>query len=143
MFAFAPATLITATPEAFFSTCALLGHISLFYSSRAGNGAVYLVSVLAAACAFSIATAFRANGLLLTGFVIWTTIWSSAGHADVIQRAGKVLLTIAASAIVILPFISGQVWAHDRFCRTDASVRRPWCSRSSPAIYSYVQSTYW
>lgn len=50
----------------------------------------------------------------------------------------KMLKSALYAAIVCLPWLSTQIYAYYMFCPD-----RPWCSRSPPLIYSFVQDHYW
>lgn len=140
-----PSTLITPTPEPFFALFALLGHLSL-----------ESVSPLAAALFYAIATAFRANGIILAGFFVWKLIWArlhaaaaAAAKTTNSSLAAEMVFRIAvatplAVAITLSPFILGQTWAYMRFCLDDGvTAARPWCTAALPLSYTFVQREYW
>lgn len=128
-------TLASPTPESFYSLASLVGLLYLETNSihGCGWGTVAITSFW-----FAVATAFRANGALLVGYVAFKLI----GEA----RCGRVIsaaLKLAASTAVCMSAnVLFQVWAYGRFC-LDEQTKRPWCARCVPSVYTFVQSQYW
>lgn len=119
---FAPASmsaLAAPTPEPFFSVFSLAGMLLL-------DGSV--VGDLLGAASFAAATLFRANGILLAGYVVW----------HVYTRRASVPWAALLIAVGVAPFIAFQAWAHTRLCPG-----QPWCTAVPPLVYSYVQRMYW
>ncbi len=60
-------------------------------------------------------------------------------------REGRVVsgvLKLGVSiAICVAPNVLFQAWAYSRFCVQEAA--RPWCGRTVPSVYTFVQSHYW
>lgn len=131
---FAPAagtTLSCPTPEPFFSLAALAGLLALERSPS-------LSARLHAALWFALATLFRANGLLLIGFLAWHTFYTPSPH-PLPKRLALGLATFTPLALIAAsPFVLFQAWAYGRFCGTAV-----WCSARLPNAYGYVQATYW
>lgn len=127
--------LSSPTPEPFFSFLALLGLVCLSWR-RAPRCAG-----LAAAVCFSLATLFRANGILLAGFLVWHALWRPC-LARVARSyavwACDTFLALAGVLLVCLPLILQQAWAYAHLCP-----ERPWCKETVPLPYSYIQATYW
>lgn len=144
IFAFSPSTFLLPTPEPFFSFGSLLGQILISYSEMAAGPHESSISIIAAALAFGAATAFRVNGVLLAGFLLWRTQWTNTRTAGRMSTIHVTMLTISIMSLATLPFITSQVWSYWRFCDDRSEqAQRPWCSRSSPLIYYFVQETYW
>lgn len=119
---FAPASmsaLSSPTPEPFFSFFSLVGMLLLDGSA---------VRDLLAATAFAAATLFRANGVLLCGYVVWQVY---------IQRASAPWAALLV-AVCVAPFVAFQAWAYGRLCPG-----QPWCTDAVPLVYPYVQRVYW
>ncbi|KDQ15752.1 glycosyltransferase family 76 protein [Botryobasidium botryosum FD-172 SS1] len=97
---------------------------------------------LLASAFFAVAGAFRANGILLAGFIIWGLVVE-----PFIRNRQLALSSIAKAAtltaIVTTPFALYQYYAYTRFCKPPHSTPREWCSRTAPLIYSFVQERYW
>ncbi|KAG8854196.1 ER membrane glycoprotein subunit of the GPI transamidase complex-like protein [Tulasnella sp. 330] len=100
----------------------------------------------ATAC-FMVATAFRANGIMLAGFLVWGIVLFPVikGLAD--SRKMPLLLAVNLSAIVALPLAAHQYFAYTQFCNTSTpsfdGTLRPWCLDRLPLIYPFVQRQYW
>ncbi|WFD36759.1 ER membrane glycoprotein subunit of the GPI transamidase complex-like protein [Malassezia cuniculi] len=119
---FAPASmsaLASPTPEPFFSFFSLLGMLLL------GGGAL---GDIAGALCFAAATMFRANGILLVGYIVW----------QVYLRRTRVHWAVILGAVSVSPFAAFQGWAYSRLCPG-----QPWCTGTIPLVYSYVQQKYW
>lgn len=144
IFAFSPSTLLLPTPEPFFSFSALLGHIFVSYSETAARPHGFTSLIIAAALAFGSATAFRANGILLAGFLLWRMRWTHTQTAGRVPAVHMAILMTSIMPLAILPFMISQVWSYWRFCDDRVGqAQRPWCSRGIPSIYNFVQETYW
>ncbi|KAG8903749.1 ER membrane glycoprotein subunit of the GPI transamidase complex-like protein [Tulasnella sp. 403] len=108
---------------------------------------------------FMLATAFRSNGVMLIGFLIWglvvdPTIRKLGASIPVIDLGffQNTLYALFLSVTTILPFALHQYHGYLRFCRSTAGVPhptnitelRPWCEvKPFPLIYTFVQSHYW
>ncbi|KAI0790691.1 GPI mannosyltransferase 2 [Abortiporus biennis] len=93
-----------------------------------------------AACSFSLASAFRSNGIMLGGFIIWGLLLEPAFRLQKVALT-QVLKATILTAVIFAPFIYHQYAAYTSFCFADTP--RPWCSQRLPLIYSYVQKQYW
>ena len=148
-----PATWLAGSySEPFYTFFALRG---LIFLSRRGY---FLASV-----AFAFATLFRANGILLTGFIIWSLIVApflrtrevSYLHIPFftigsIQRPCpqvKLLPILYASllaGVCVSPFVLHQLRGYWLFCvSAKHEAPRKWCGETIPAIYPFVQAHYW
>ncbi|THH07761.1 hypothetical protein EW145_g3162 [Phellinidium pouzarii] len=97
---------------------------------------------------FALASAFRSNGIVLAGYIVWGMLIEpalsvSASLTNIISV--KILLKMIScallSALPLAPFLFHQYNGYVAFCT--AGEQRPWCSNRLPFIYSFVQSTYW
>ncbi|KAF8342835.1 GPI mannosyltransferase 2 [Cantharellus anzutake] len=131
-----PATLLFGTyAEPFFSYFALRG---MLHAERQqfGSAAIY----------FALATTFRANGVLLVGYLMWGMVVVPLLR---FQRTPQVTTATAATALLyvtvsISPFFLHQILAFQSFCHTPSVGLLPeWCVSTIPLIYPYVQSKYW
>lgn len=114
-------SLSAPTPEPFYSFLALCGYNLL------DQGAWGLFG---ASVCFASATYFRANGVLLAGFVVWYALRS--------KSLGVFVVGIVGAFLMASPFLLHQVWAYMQMCPG-----RPWCDSPLPLAYSFVQSHYW
>jgi phosphatidylinositol glycan class V len=92
---------------------------------------------------FAISTLTRSNGLLHgTIFLIDASITLRTLLAT--RKAihlFHLLTIIIAGSLIALAFALPQAIAYTEFCT--ASNSRPWCTRTLPSIYSWVQKHYW
>jgi Gpi18-like mannosyltransferase len=136
-----PSTLVTPTPESFFSFFALLGHL---YACKATKGAapsqdrLQIVDLWIASSCYAFATAFRANGLLLSGFLVWQVYWKPPRQISRLSAFLAPALAVHCTA----PFFLSQGFAYIRFCYAESD-RRQWCDKIIPSVYSHVQDQYW
>ncbi|KAF7376005.1 GPI mannosyltransferase 2 [Mycena sanguinolenta] len=94
----------------------------------------------AAALAFTLAAAFRSNGFLLSGFIIWGLLVQPVLERKPI-RVTSFLSCVVLSVLPFAPFIAHNSAAYFAFC--SAADPPEWCMRRLPLIYSYVQARYW
>lgn len=94
---------------------------------------------------FGAATTFRSNGIL-TGFLL-------------LEEAVRVLLRLkdglnivnlrrlvaagVGGLFVLAGFLLPQLVAYQEYCTTSSLDRRPWCGRTLPSVYTFVQEHYW
>ncbi|KAJ3820467.1 glycosyltransferase family 76 protein [Lentinula raphanica] len=93
---------------------------------------------------FCLATTFRSNGVLLSGYILWGLLVEPLLTTAITpMRLDVYAKSIAYSAMIFAPFIYHQMTGYLAFC-TGAAMNTPsWCTQSLPLIYSHVQSTYW
>lgn len=129
-------TLTSPTPEPFYSLAALLGLLSL-ESSRTCRW-----SIVSAALWFGVAVWFRANGVLLIGFLVWRLLFHPVQGS--MRKCGSVAALVPLALLVGAPFALFQTWAYARLCEGDVESGEPeWCRARVPNAYAHVQSTYW
>lgn len=153
-----PSTLVTPTPEPFFAFFSLLGlallspaiDVTTKRPTASSNASPEPMGLLLAAGCFAFATSFRANGLLLVGYLVYYALWTDPTPKSTAASSSHALLTKAlvlpaAVGISILPFVLSQTWAWRRFCLNHAvgESARPWCEARLPLVYSFVQAEYW
>lgn len=138
----AATTLASPTPEAFFSFASLMGMLHL-----GANGRCRWSSLLGASLWFAVATAFRANGVLLTGFIAFRLLFAPDWHSR--SRLSRLVAGLATfiplAAICVSPLVLFQAWSYGRFCtELDSTIApRPWCKERPPSVFTFVQSEYW
>ncbi|KDQ57728.1 glycosyltransferase family 76 protein [Jaapia argillacea MUCL 33604] len=130
-----PATLRYAPyTEPFFTFFSYQGMLAC------ANGRYLLASTL-----FACAGAFRSNGVLLGGFVIWDLVAYPFLQRKSFSIWRAVYATIL-TALIFTPFIAHQHSAYTLFCSSPPPSSNPnpiWCNKTLPSIYTYVQSKYW
>lgn len=141
-----PAGLFLSAPysESTFAFLSFLGH--LFFAKGVLSDkrtAAHDVSLIASGMWFGFATAFRSNGVLgglLFAFELLRELSSPPTLASIRRR---VTLIVGGSAIAI-GFALPQVIAYLTFCSDCLTTeKRPWCSKTLPSIYTFVQEHYW
>lgn len=93
-----------------------------------------------------IATLFRSNGLL-NGIVVAAEFASHAAvfiRKPTIPSARRVVALGIAGLLVGTSFLLPQAFGYMAFCTEAVEPGpRPWCSRTVPSIYAWVQERYW
>ncbi|KAF9071075.1 GPI mannosyltransferase 2 [Rhodocollybia butyracea] len=92
---------------------------------------------------FALAGAFRSNGVLLSGFILWGILiqpFLESGKPPTI--ISSYIKSVVYTATIFTPFVYHQVTGYIAFCTSGVNAE-PWCSKSIPVIYSHVQSKYW
>ncbi|KAL5329206.1 hypothetical protein ACEPPN_002716 [Leptodophora sp. 'Broadleaf-Isolate-01'] len=144
-----PGGLFLSSPYAE-SSCALLSFTGclLFTKSivhKRPNTANHDLLVLLSGICFGIATTFRSNGilygLLLLEEAFRTLLMLKDGlQISVIRR---LLATGLGGMSVGAGFLVPQYIAYSEYCGETGTIIRPWCQRSLPSIYTFVQDYYW
>ncbi|KAF7311676.1 GPI mannosyltransferase 2 [Mycena kentingensis (nom. inval.)] len=96
---------------------------------------------LLASLYFTAAAAFRANGFLLVGFLIWGIALQPLLERKKIYLSSVLVTCGALSALPFIPFVAHNYAAFSVFCKPDSGT--PWCTHRVPLIYPYVQGQYW
>lgn len=145
-----PAGLFLSAPYAE-SSCALLtfsGYL-LFVKSFNSDGdttASHDLLVLISGVLFGIATTFRSNGLLnglaFLQEALQRLVELKSGRRS--STARRLLATGLGGMSIAAGFLLPQYIAYMEYCAQPASsLLRPWCQRSLPSIYTFVQEHYW
>ncbi|KAK2467794.1 hypothetical protein APHAL10511_000089 [Amanita phalloides] len=97
---------------------------------------------LLATVLFTLASSFRSNGFLLSGYILWGQVMQP------ILTSGKVALSalvtaIISTSIVFVPFMYHNYTAYTVFCKFAVDETPSWCADTLPCIYTYSQSRYW
>lgn len=140
-----PAGLFLSAPYAE-SSCALLSFTGTLAFSRSftSHGPINNLFILLSGLLFGIATTFRSNGIL-SGFLLleeaFRLVLSFADRIDA-AKLFRLISTGAAGILVGTGLVLPQYIAHLDYCGADGLVR-PWCERTIPSIYVFVQEHYW
>jgi phosphatidylinositol glycan class V len=96
---------------------------------------------------FAAATLMRSNGLL-SGVIFLYDVARYMPAAMSAQLSThdvrRITVTCMAGTLIALAFLGPQYLAYAEFCdRESGTGTRPWCDKTFPSIYSWVQSHYW
>ncbi|KZV62811.1 glycosyltransferase family 76 protein [Peniophora sp. CONT] len=94
---------------------------------------------------FALSTAFRSNGLMNAGFLLWDLAAQDMILHRKMPRVSKISQAFILTLLVFTPFLAHQYTAYRVFCGGDQLVHSdaPWCLDTLPFIYGYVQGKYW
>jgi phosphatidylinositol glycan class V len=150
---FSPAGLFLSAPYAE-SPCALLSFsgILLFVKSIVGRKERPSIGkdllVLLSGMTFGVATTFRSNGIL-NGLLLLEEAFGllfSLRRGFRLTTIRRLVATGLGGLSVGAGFIVPQYIAWKEYCgqgEIDANFLRPWCHKSLPSVYSFVQDHYW
>ncbi|KAI9096924.1 GPI mannosyltransferase 2 [Phlyctochytrium arcticum] len=131
------------------SPFACLTFIGMYFAAK---GHESLLWYLLAAVSWTLATRFRANGVVYAGYFLWylvlDPIFQRQWTNDRAKRLLEAGLGFVLASFPLLQFYSNQLDAYRLFCTPGTfnghtSESRPWCFKAIPSIYSYVQEAYW
>jgi phosphatidylinositol glycan class V len=102
-----------------------------------------LIRLLLSGVCFGLATTVRSNGVF-SGLIYFHHVYMLL-HSKINTRTVVTVAVIGLSSVAILTgMLLPQYLAYQDFCiQPLAGELRPWCSRSLPSIYSWVQEHYW
>jgi phosphatidylinositol glycan class V len=102
-----------------------------------------LIRLLLSGVCFGLATTVRSNGVF-SGLIYLHHVYMLL-HSKINTRTVVAVAVIGLSSVAILTgMLLPQYLAYQDFCvQPLAGELRPWCSRSLPSIYSWVQEHYW
>ncbi|RDB24784.1 GPI mannosyltransferase 2 [Hypsizygus marmoreus] len=116
-----------------------------FFTYLSYKGMLYAAKecwILATIC-FTLATTFRSNGILLSGYIIWSLVIQPFLDRKK-TSALKIMYALFLTVVVTLPFAYHNYSAYSLFCSSSSPTHRPgWCDNFPPSIYTHVQSKYW
>ncbi|KEQ75587.1 mannosyltransferase [Aureobasidium namibiae CBS 147.97] len=146
---FSSAGLFLSAPyaESLFSMLNFLGillHVGISYGMPLEKyGPSALIRLLLSGVCFGLATTCRSNGVF-SGLIYFHHLYMLF-HSKINVRTIVTVAVIGLSAIMILAgMLLPQYLAYQDFCVfSPADELRPWCSRSLPSVYSWVQEHYW
>ncbi|KAI7849426.1 GPI mannosyltransferase 2 [Circinella umbellata] len=113
--------LYTESPFAFLSFTGML-----WYSQKHYLGASIL---------WGIASSFRSNAIVYSGFFMYDLILRRIGKCTMITG---LIRSILYTAITLSGYTAVQYYGYLEYCP-----ERPWCTQTIPMIYTFVQKEYW
>ncbi|KAH7092999.1 GPI mannosyltransferase 2 [Paraphoma chrysanthemicola] len=148
-----PASLFLSAPyaEALFSLLNLTGMLLYAQSkSRADEQPPSLhedALKLSSGILFAAATMMRSNGLLSGLILLYDAaryIPRIASMQLTLHDVRRIIVTVVAGCFIIPGTVWPQYLAYRRFCvGISTSETPPWCKKTIPSVYSWVQSRYW
>jgi phosphatidylinositol glycan class V len=137
--------------EAMFSFLNFTGMFLYAHSRRLAQGrgpsALEDICKLGSGLLFAFAALVRSNGLLSGSIFLYdvaryvTRVTSAQLSIFDVRR---IIVSCLAGVFVALGFVGPQYVAYKEFCNQESDIEiRPWCEKSLPSIYSWVQSHYW
>jgi phosphatidylinositol glycan class V len=141
-----PAGLFLSAPyaESPFSCLSFLGTWLFALSYKHRHSTVKRgVSLVASGALFGLSSLFRSNGLAsgLLFAVEAVRCLISFAQKPGLSSLLSLLFPVAGGLYIAGGFAAPQVIAWMRYC--DGAALRPWCARTVPSIYSFVQEHYW
>jgi phosphatidylinositol glycan class V len=147
-----PASLFLSAPyaEAMFSLLNFSGMLHYAQSRALGDkhpSAREDVYKLGAGLFFGAATMVRSNGLLSGLILLYDVARYSPQVISMrlsVHDLRRIVVTCVSGTFIAVGFVLPQILAYSTYCGQNFDVEpRPWCEKSVPSIYSWVQSYYW
>ncbi|KAK6336529.1 ER membrane glycoprotein subunit of the GPI transamidase complex-like protein [Orbilia brochopaga] len=144
--------LIAPYNESIFSALSFLGYY--LYSYAIKNTAIdgkhewwNEIFLLLSGLFFGISCLFRSNGVIngiLFVFEVSQSAWRLVSGINPFANLRLFIASGVSGALVSIPFLWRQYAGWLEYCIPEEySVKREWCNKTLPSIYSYVQSQYW
>lgn len=139
-----PAGLFLSAPYAE-SSCAFLTFAGclLFAKSLGPSSATKDLQILASGLVLGLATTFRSNGLL-NGILLLEEAFRTLHSLTQSFQPGalrRLFATGLGGLAVAVGFLFPQYIAYSEYC--GQGMGRPWCERTFPSVYVFVQAHYW
>lgn len=116
--------------ESLFSALVTKGMID-FYSGRKFQAAMM----------WSLSSLARSNGVLMAGFFANDIVRIFGGRFTFASIA-RIVKSVILTAITLLGYVAFQAYGYQLYCMEEDFLR-PWCDRTIPDIYGFVQAEYW
>jgi phosphatidylinositol glycan class V len=148
-----PAGIFLVSPyaESLFATMNFLGMLcyarARFEAGSARKQTVRQdIFLISSGTFFALATLVRSNGLF-SGLIFLSDLLvcvpSILKNRLSRNELRRIIVTCLAGVQVAVGYIFPQVLAYQEYCNTDQGVTSPWCQKTIPSVYTWVQSKYW
>ena len=150
-----PAGLFLSAPygEPLFSCLNFLGYLLYLWSVGAGRDQKPFqrdLNVVLAGFTLGLAATVRSNGLLSGIPFLYDsllTVHTLSRGIEILHATRKLIVLGVGGSLVGLGFAVPQWLAHVQYCQgrpvSGEGGLRPWCTRTVPSIYAWVQDQYW
>ena len=133
-------------PESPFSFLCFLGILIFALRYQPGQSAVRKSSfVVISGAIFGIATTFRSNGLAYGLLFAVDAVQTGLGFLQkpAVSSLFHAGATVLGGLLVACGSIVPQAVAWLTYCQPENGIWRPWCSKTVPSMYTFVQAEYW
>ncbi|KAJ2903939.1 GPI mannosyltransferase 2 [Zalerion maritima] len=144
-----PAGLFLSAPysESSYSLFSFVGYLLLAESyGQKGDGVFGDIFAILSGLSFGLATTFRSNGLLngISLAADFVSLIPEILTSPTLRNVRRVVSLGVAGILVAAGFLAPQVLAYTVFCSDHSGIEiPPWCRKTIPSIYTYVQEHYW
>lgn len=147
-----PASLFLSAPyaESLFSLLNLAGMLCYAKSKAAIRSSSIsfpeIAYKLSSGSLFAVATIIRSNGLLSGTILLYDVARFLPQLLSMrlsLHDVCRIIVTCVSGALIAVGFVGPQYLGYREFCMSNGHAIRPWCEKSVPSIYSWVQSHYW
>jgi Gpi18-like mannosyltransferase len=135
--------LSAPSAEALFSFLSFAGS---YVFMTASDGLAGDLQILLAGNLWFWATTVRSNGILNGVVLLWYFVTEPArflGEGNVLRAITRYFVLGASGVMVGAGLVLPQVVAWLEYCNVRDGSHRPWCEKSVPSIYTWVQNHYW
>lgn len=145
-----PAGLFLSAPyqESTFALLSFLGYLLLAHGCLGPSRCIRQdAAIVGSGILFGLATLFRSNGLLSgVSFAVFALaeLHRLATSSLTFARLRRLAALGVGGLSVAMGSLVPQTLAYQTFCaEPSGAALRPWCLKTLPSIYSFVQEKYW
>ena len=145
-----PAGLFLSGPYAesscaFLSFAGCLNFVKSFGSNNGRTSASGDFLLILSGIMFGAATTFRSNGIL-NGLLLLEEAFRvlfRLKNGLKVETLRRLIAAGLGGLFVLAGFLLPQLIAYQEYCGDSSAEKRPWCKRTLPSIYTFVQDYYW